>query len=268
MVDYPKAKFNSLSEERRFQIILDTLKKADLYWNNLEQKESLLNQIHNYLLWLKDDQNLSDNVQKVIQLYDRIKLNLTQKTLFDFAVPIERYLNQSVKEDEFLNITHFDQKNKIRSTYPIVIVLDHLRSAFNVGSVFRSADGLGIDHLYLVGYTPTPDDQGVSKTAMGSEKIVPWTSYTDLDSVISLLKEQNYHLVALETLKESVSLTEFKAQKPLALFLGNERFGLDQLSLKKMDSIVSIEMKGTKNSLNVASAMGIFSFEVIRQWQD
>ncbi len=267
MGEYSKDIFLSLTEKRRLEILLSAVQKAERVWPDLALRESFLKNVKNYLLWLTEDPQLSLQGQKISHLFRLLTPRMEQRTLFDIAVPIERTLNLSIKEDEFLNVTNYDQPEKPRVTLPLVIILDHLRSAFNVGSIFRSADGLGIEHLYLVGYTPTPLDPGVLKTTMGSERSVAWSHWDQMDILIKDLKTKNYHLVALETLPEAITLGTFKAPKPMALFLGNERFGLDQKILKQMDEIVSIEMRGIKNSLNVANAMSIFSYEVSRQWQ-
>jgi tRNA G18 (ribose-2'-O)-methylase SpoU len=140
------------------------------------------------------------------------------------------------------------------------IVLDNIRSTFNVGAMFRTSDGAGVKKLYVCGITPTPEHPKIVKTGLGAEWSVPWSYHTNAVTVVKALKEQGYTVFALESTEASVSLFETTlpdAVKPLALVVGNEVTGVDPEILALCDKAVHIPMLGYKHSLNVSIAFGI-----------
>ncbi len=150
----------------------------------------------------------------------------------------------------------------------MILVLHNIRSVYNVGSIFRTADAAGVTKIMLSGYTPTPLDRfgserkDFAKVSLGAETTIPWVQTKTLESAIKQLKKENYLLVAVEQDKKSTSLFDFKApkNKQIALVLGNEVRGISKQSLKKCDAIVEIPMHGKKESLNVSVAAGIAMF--------
>jgi tRNA G18 (ribose-2'-O)-methylase SpoU len=140
--------------------------------------------------------------------------------------------------------------------------LDNLRSVFNVGSIFRSADGCGIKHLHLGGTTPTPAHPQMAKTALGAEALINWEHHWDGLSAVQNIKHQGYHLIALEYLDNSVPLfeTQIKHKNPILLIVGNENYGIDPGILSECNQIVHLPMLGIKESLNVAVAFSIASY--------
>jgi 23S rRNA (guanosine2251-2'-O)-methyltransferase len=147
----------------------------------------------------------------------------------------------------------------------LVFVLDHLRSGFNVGSLFRLADCVGAEKIWLVGYTATPEQKAVQDTALGTSAWVPWQHHDDLLTVIRELQAEGYKVIALETAECAQSLFAQSLPDKLAFVVGNERFGLGPESLAFVDEVRSIPMQGLKNSLNVASALSVAAFEWGRQ---
>lgn len=141
--------------------------------------------------------------------------------------------------------------------WPLVVLVDNVRSLFNVGSIFRSADGAGISHLYLCGITPTPEQPKLAKTALGAEQSVPWTQYKNSLECAQWLAAAGYHLWALEATATAVSIfTAPLPAAPLALVIGNEVAGVDPGLLAACTQVVALPMYGTKRSLNVATAFG------------
>ena len=140
---------------------------------------------------------------------------------------------------------------------PMVIVVDNVRSLFNVGSIFRSADGAGVAHLYLCGITPTPENHKLAKTALGAELTVPWRHFTNGLDCIALLRRDGYLIWALEETATAHSIFDAPLPvAPLALIVGNEVSGIDPALLAAADATVALPMYGTKRSLNVATASG------------
>ncbi len=156
------------------------------------------------------------------------------------------------------------------------ILLPDIRSAYNVGSIFRSADCFGIEKIYLSGTTPTPIDRfgrsvsgaqkEISKTALGAEKDIPWEYIADINILLKKIKKDKFTIVSIEQDKKSVSLESFQKIKKqekienLLVIFGNEVEGLDKNILKKSDYIVEIPMKGKKESLNVSVCAGLIMY--------
>lgn len=151
--------------------------------------------------------------------------------------------------------------NKKRQFY---VICHNIRSVFNVGSIFRTADALGVDKIFLCGYTPTPKDERVKKTALGAEDSVEWEKCAQTWRVIDKLKSQGVFVVALELSPESVLYDNLKLpkEKDVALILGNEVEGLQKSILDRCDAIIEIPMRGKKESLNVAVAFGIAGYDI------
>ncbi len=144
----------------------------------------------------------------------------------------------------------------------IYLILYNIRSAYNVGSIFRTADAAGVSKVYLCGYTPTPNDPKVAKTALGAEKFVDWERKTQTGRLIQELKLQGVNVVALEQTAKSRDYRLFKPKYPLAVIVGHERLGVSRSILNIADSVWHIPMRGQKESLNVAVAIGIFLYGI------
>jgi len=155
------------------------------------------------------------------------------------------------------------------------IIAHNIRSAYNVGSIFRTADGLGAKKIYLTGYTPYPADSEefdikksrrmISKTALGAEENVEWERKEDIFKVIEKLKNEKFQIVALELNVKSQDLKNFQPKFPCALILGNEVLGVDEKLLKLCDAIIKIPMQGKKESFNVSVAAGIAMYEILNK---
>lgn len=144
------------------------------------------------------------------------------------------------------------------------VICDNLRSLYNVGSIFRTSDALGVKKIYLGGITGTPQQKGVQKVALGAEKSVPWEHHLQTWRVVEKLKKQGIIVLALELTPGSIDLKRFKPQFPLALVVGNEVDGISENVLKRCDEVISIPMKGIKESLNVSVAFGIAAWAITK----
>lgn len=142
---------------------------------------------------------------------------------------------------------------------PLAALLDNIRSLHNVGSMFRSADGAGLSHLYLGGITATPAHPKLAKAALGAHLSVPWSYHANGLATAVALKQQGYALWAIETIPDALPLfhTPIKPSQPTLLIVGNEKAGVDPGLLAECDHIFSLPMLGEKRSLNAAVAFGI-----------
>ena len=143
----------------------------------------------------------------------------------------------------------------------LVVLLDNIRSAWNVGSILRTADGFGFGHVYLCGITPTPEQEQVRKTALGAEQFVTWSHHKDAVKMVESLKVEGWKIWALEFAEGAVQIqkAEGRGQK-LVLIVGNEITGVDPGLLELADQIVYLPMRGKKRSFNVAVAFGAAAF--------
>lgn len=149
---------------------------------------------------------------------------------------------------------------------PLVFVLDNLRSALNVGSVFRTADAFALAHLYLCGITAQPPHRDILKTALGADESIAWSYHPQTLEAIHHLKKQQYQIFALEqatvtTLLQNISLDK---NQPVALVIGNEVNGVDQAVIDLCDGVLEIPQFGTKHSLNVSVCAGIAAWELTK----
>ena len=149
---------------------------------------------------------------------------------------------------------------------PISFFLENIRSAYNVGSIFRTADGMGAEKVFLSGYTCKPPRKDLNKTALGAEFSVDWEHNENQMELAEKIKNNNISLVLLEHTKFSKSIYEIDWEFPMCIILGNEVSGVTEGLVNFCDKHVEIPMKGIKQSLNVAVAAGIIGYEILRYY--
>ena len=151
---------------------------------------------------------------------------------------------------------------------PVSVVVDNVRSLYNVGSIFRTSDGVLIDRLILTGFTPTPPRKEIDKTALGATQSVPWEYYKEPSEAIRSLKKTGYKACCLEITDTVIPYYSVKPMDfPLCLVIGNEITGVSKDALAECDLALEIPQFGIKQSLNVAVAYGIAIFELNRIWK-
>lgn len=153
-------------------------------------------------------------------------------------------------------------------TLPVRVILHDVRSLYNVGAFFRTADAVGIERLCLSGITGHPPSKEISKTALGAEDHVSWEGCRDLESYVDQLRGQEYEIAAVETCAHSVDLFEWRPSFPVALLFGHEVEGLSPDLLARCDTHVRLPMRGVKHSLNVATAGGVVLYEILRKYRE
>jgi len=142
------------------------------------------------------------------------------------------------------------------------VVLDNIRSLENIGSIFRTADAMGVSKIFLCGISGKPPHHKISKTALGAEETVPFEYYKQVGRLIDRLKSSKINIIALEQAKTAIDYRKFKPEFPLALIVGNEVKGVSKSILKKCNKIIVLPMKGQKESLNVSVAFGIAGYNI------
>jgi len=151
----------------------------------------------------------------------------------------------------------------------VIVVLDNIRSTFNVGSIFRTADALGVKTLILGGTTPAPVDRfgraraDIAKVALGAEKSVDWKYEKNILGIIKKLKKDGYQIIAVEQAENSVDYKKIKIKNKVAFIMGEEVSGISKNILKIADVVAEIPMHGQKESLNVSVAFGVALFRIL-----
>lgn len=163
------------------------------------------------------------------------------------------------------NHPEYDELER-RPRMPVVALLDNIRSMFNVGSIFRTADGAWLEEIVLCGYTAAPPRKEIAKTALGAEYSVPWRQIPDPVDALKALKRRGYQAVALEHTTRSLSYTGAEYAFPLVFVVGNEGVGIQNKLVQECEIAVELPQYGMKSSMNVAVAFGIMLYELRRQW--
>ena len=150
---------------------------------------------------------------------------------------------------------------------PVIVVLENIRSAYNVGSVFRSSDAFLVTAIYLVGYTARPPHKEIKKTALGAEETVEWKYFKTSLEAIEVLRASGFTVYSVEQAEGSVALGEFNsAGKKVAVIFGNEVTGVDQSTIEASNGCLEIPQLGMKHSLNIATAAGVVLWELVKPY--
>ena len=169
---------------------------------------------------------------------------------------------KKLKNSELSRLSIDEFKNSSKT--PVIVILDNIRSAHNVGSVFRTCDAFLIDKIILCGITAIPPNKEIRKTALGSSESVDWRYYKNTEEIIMRLKKKDYQIIAVEQANKSIKLESFRPEneKKYAIIFGNEIKGINQKILDNSDSVIEIPQFGTKHSLNVSVSAGIVIWDI------
>ena len=169
---------------------------------------------------------------------------------------------KKLKNSELSRLSIDEFKNSSKT--PVIVILDNIRSAHNVGSIFRTCDAFLIDKIILCGITAIPPNKEIRKTALGSSESVDWRYYKNTEEVIMKLKKKDYQIIAVEQANKSIKLESFRPEneKRYAIIFGNEIKGISQKIMDNSDSVIEIPQFGTKHSLNVSVSAGIVIWDI------
>ncbi len=194
--------------------------------------------------------------KRILKLAHLLQPGATLRSIQAALVPLERVETRTKVTDAEMAIRNTDTAVAAdRANF--IVIADNIRSAFNAGGIFRTADFFGAEKLILCGYTPTPENAQVKKTALGADETTPWESAGDIRDVIDRLRAEGRKIYALETADGADNIATFKPEYPCAIILGNERFGIDPDVVALSDKVLEIRSHGMKNSLNVVSAFAV-----------
>ncbi len=253
-LEYSEKKFSGFSPEKKIRVLVQIVDATIKSWNESEERTRLLESLRFCLTFIEE--------VDIIDKFKKFKQNPQYHSISDFVSDTAEFMNKygfSLRDYDLMDRVDNIAKKKI----PLIVVLDNLRSAFNVGSILRTSECYGIQKIYLCGYTPVPDDIKVLKTAMGTADKVIWEQRDDIVGLIDELKSVA-KIFALET--GDTPINSCSIPEPAVLILGNEAFGIRKEVLEKVDGILTIPITGWKESLNVGVAFGIACYEINNQW--
>lgn len=244
--------------QKTWQDALNRLRALDAAWADETRRRAAL-------LDCKGWMAAQDALPRLAALARQMSPDMSRCQFWCVLVPVEREVSRcKVTDIDILDCDLPPDAPVAAQAMPLTVVLDSIRSAFNVGGIFRTAECFGVGEIILCGYTPLPSQAQVARVALGTERSVNWRHTGDIREAIATLKAEGVHCYALETVTNAQDISQTAWQFPCALILGNERFGLDAETLAACDAILRIPTFGRKNSLNVVSAFTVAAYEVRR----
>ncbi|MBM4403284.1 MAG: RNA methyltransferase [Candidatus Cloacimonetes bacterium] len=260
--DYSGNKFGAFDFEHQIRIIRGIITEMDGCIGDPDRISDLKRKLNHYRSLLRsplapelevicDDINQADNVHALLTAL---------KPYIDRHLSLQKDDQMTIRIGNGKRQTDPDLRSRAQG---MTLVLDNLRSVFNVGSIFRTAECLALGRIILCGITPTPDHPNMNKTAMNTCDLVQWTYCTTTAEALHALRQQGYRSYALETTERSATVFDTSFEVPLALVLGNEALGIDPEVLSMVDEVISVPVSGWKNSLNVGVAMAVACYRII-----
>ena len=265
---FSKKKFQSFSLEKQIKIFLKFIREIEKNWHDETLRFELLSNFLDCIDISEKELKIKNTGLHSFSETVKNDFNIKKMSLREFlnySIPFEQK-NKNMKDNDFLVLKN-DGKNISTNKIPLYLILDNLRSSFNIGSIFRTAECLGISEILLCGYSATPKNIKVKKTAMGTENYVNWKYFEKTENAISYVKNKNIKIFSLETTTNSKSIYEVEFSPKCALILGNEALGISEKILTLADEIINIPISGWKNSLNVGVCFAVVAFEIKRQWK-
>ena len=276
---WSRKKFNSLNKKKRLLEIASCIRDAEQFLINdndgriLMAKESY-NEALLYLNYL--DVTLPPPMEsllyKVKESITAISIEPNKKhkairKLNDIYYQILKIADKKISDYDFIVQTKDDPSRATKSEpWPIYIILDNLRSPFNIGSIFRTADAVRITKLILCGYTAAPPNKRLDRSSMGATNYITWQHFDRTEDAIASLKDKNIPIIGLDTISNAKYHFNFEFPKPSAIVVGNEELGISWNILEQCDYHIQIPQYGYKNSINVSCATSIILYEILRQY--
>jgi tRNA(Leu) C34 or U34 (ribose-2'-O)-methylase TrmL len=259
---YHPSKFSSFSPERKLKAIDRLLLALDEAMGDEAGREELVRHILDCLELMDPDTPPELGILKAALVPSLELRELSQ------ALDLYRRGRDSRMSDADMKVYKADG---IRSSDPhalqrasaLIVIADNLRSAFNLGSIFRSCECLGIPRLFLCGTTPAPDNPAFLKTARRTAELLEWEYFSSTGQALRKARAEGYRICALETAEGAESVFDAVFEPPLALVVGNESLGIPEGILASCDQVVALPVQGWKNSLNVGVAFAVCAYQAV-----
>jgi tRNA G18 (ribose-2'-O)-methylase SpoU len=256
---FSKKKFVSLSVSKQKKELHNLLRLIENKFNDLEVRKQQINNFNIYIEYLKKNNDV------FLGTLNKISENISLRGIYENIMTLNNEMSINEKDIDFMVETCDREVVHKKKESELVVILDNLRSAFNVGSIFRTSECVGIKRIYLTGYTPNPDNKKVRDTSMGTYQYVDWGKIETSEEEIARLKKDGYTIYCFETVDIAENLYDMEFVEKSCFVFGNEAFGIPKDILKNSDYIVKIPVFGWKNSLNVGVAFSVGIYEYLRQ---
>jgi 23S rRNA (guanosine2251-2'-O)-methyltransferase len=268
-----KIKFGRLTVKQKIYKLTNAVRELNFNDSGLSQTR-----VNKYIEYMNlDDDELASKAVEICNKYinpdnkpeNTISPDIYIKNINFCFHELCSLIGRHQNEESFIDHRLFDKKKNMneRITSDTVIILDDIRSPFNIGSIFRSSECLGVREIALCGISPKPDSIKVKKTSMNTCDLVSWRYFGDTKTAINEYKLKGYEIYAVETLNKSIPVNEIILSGKNAFIFGNEEFGIAGEILNLCDGFIEIPMYGIKNSLNVANAFSIVAYEINKKFQ-
>ncbi len=249
-----------MTEKRAWQVALARAQAIEAAWDDPAARQRAILACRHAL----EGQEELPHLCRLAQLLDPA---MERRQLAAVLAPLERVAaRRRVTDVEVLADDAPPAAAAVAAPMPLTVVVDCLRSAFNLGAIFRTAECLGAARIWVCGYTAAPSQTQVAQAAMGTERLVSWQAWPRVGDALAALHAEGAACVALETVRDAPAPEAYPWTFPGALILGNERFGIDPETLRQADGVVRIPVYGRKNSLNVATAFAVCAYAIRRAW--
>ena len=263
-IKYSLTKFNKFSVDRQIRKIIHLTFEIEKNWIKKNTRKELLLELKKLISFVKSTDNMIIRIKNMLETTDIEKIAI--RDFKNYVVPLQQKYHHDLTDKNLIIFKKDFSRKEVRK-FPLYIVLDNLRSAFNVGSIFRTAECFGVTKIFCCGYTLTPNSSKLANTAMGTEKLIDWEYVKKTEAAIKILRENIIKIYALELTSQSKDINNFNFNSPVALILGNEALGISEKILDMCDDILFIPLFGNKNSLNVNVAMGIATQKIVSKWE-
>jgi tRNA G18 (ribose-2'-O)-methylase SpoU len=253
---YAQNKFQSFEPDKQKKALVEMLSALEGNISDPEFVAKLIPSLLDCYEWsaseVKDDLKALQSLHPDTLPHDIIRL----------INPVLRYHMSKYDENE-PQVTRYDMEVRPhlqKAPFPITVIADNLRSRYNLGAIYRTAECVSARWMYMCGISAFPPVNAFVKSYMGTEERVPYTTVSDTEDAIRYCREDGIPVIALETVTNSRSLFDYQPTKPVAVILGNEALGIEDRILKQADEILHIPIFGWKNSLNVSNAFTLAAY--------
>ena len=254
--------FLDLNEVMAIQAIIKHAQQLDTAWG-CEGHLERVRHLEEVLTWCLLHRKAG--VRALAAHRTHIHPEMTQEHFLSILIPLERSYTKGVMDHDIVIEEGDKQSNLSCELVPLYVVLDNIRSSFNVGAAFRNSECFAVETLFLCGYTATPKNAKTAKTSMGTSELVNWEYARSSVEAIESLKARGVKVLAVETVPKSHDIYSEEFTEPTALVFGNERHGINHDVILACDSVVHIPLFGHKNSLNVGVTIGACLSEARRK---
>ncbi len=259
---YSRAKFLALSPASQNKALSKLALALDESLNNPERSLQLIAQLKSCLAWM-DGSAPQNAVQLGLELDSASEPRQISELLARYKASLGLNLKDTQLDLRQSDGNHVADPSLLARSRQVLVILDNLRSAFNVGSIFRTAECLGLRAIWLCGVTPLPDNPALAKTARGTCEHVEWRHFDATGEALAQARAEGCQVCALETSPEAASLYQSAFELPLAILVGNESWGISPGILAHCDQILALPTLGWKNSLNVAVALSVGAYHIV-----